>query len=106
MRLSAGLVLPPCCPPRRRRQRKPHPRLLLDAGSQAGALVRAAVRRGHGGGVGAPQHYDPDHVNDPVVAYGTVQKADVIAYLAERNESEIVALPESVTIEWIERING
>jgi len=35
----------------------------------------------------------------PVVAIGRLRRFDVIAYRAGRNEAEIVALPESVSIE-------
>jgi hypothetical protein len=52
--------------------------------------LAAAVRLGHG--------FDPGHQADPVVAHGTVRRTDVIAYLGGRQEQEIVALPEHVSI--------
>jgi len=52
--------------------------------------LAAVVRLGRG--------FDPVHQADPIVAHGTVRRADVIAYLDEREEHEIVTLPEHVSI--------
>jgi hypothetical protein len=52
--------------------------------------LAAAVRLGHG--------FDPSHEREPSVVRGTVQRADVIAFLGDRQESEIIALPEHVLI--------
>ena len=40
------------------------------------------------------------------IGRGTVNKADVFAYLTGRKEDEIVTLPGRVTIEAIERVHG
>jgi hypothetical protein len=47
---------------------------------------------------------DPGGV--PRVASGTVAKRDVLAYLLEREESEVLTLPEQVMLTGIERLGA
>ena len=47
---------------------------------------------------------DLGHEDRPVVARGRIAKRDVISYRGGRQEREIVALPESVTIDWVREL--
>ena len=43
--------------------------------------------------------FDPNHKAEPVLVTGVVSRKDVIAYLAQRDEQELVVLPEKVKVE-------
>ena len=49
-------------------------------------------------------NFDPQHRPEPTLITGQVAHADVIAYLQQRDEEEIVALPENVAIKSVKKM--